>query len=51
MFNNNKKQMLKKTKNNLRPPGHHLIEVTVGLLRMNSWVLGSYVAVVSRPRR
>ena len=31
-------------------PGHHFIEVKVGLFTMNSWVLGSYVAVVSNPR-
>ena len=35
----------------LRPPGHHLMEVTVGLCIMNSCVAGSNVAVVSSPRR
>lgn len=35
----------------LRPPGHHLMELTVGEFRTNSWVAGSNVAVVSRPLR
>lgn len=35
----------------LRPPGHHLIELIVGLFNTNSCVAGSYVAVVSSPRR
>lgn len=34
-----------------RPPGHHLMELTVGLFKTNSCVAGSYVAVVSSPLR
>lgn len=32
------------------PPGHHLMEVREGLSRTNSWVVSSYVALVSNPR-
>ncbi len=35
----------------IQPPGHHLEADKVGLCRMNSWVWGSKVAVVSNPRR
>ena len=35
----------------LHPPGHHFVEVKVGLLMMNSSVEASYIAVVSRPLR
>ena len=35
----------------LRPPGHHLMELIVGLFMTNSCVAGSYVAVVSSPLR
>ena len=33
-----------------RPPGHHLVLVSVGEWMMKFWVSGSYVAVVSNPR-
>mmetsp|Transcript_10815 Transcript_10815/g.37552 ORF Transcript_10815/g.37552 Transcript_10815/m.37552 type:complete len:275 (+) Transcript_10815:294-1118(+) len=33
------------------PPGHHLVELSVGLSMTHSIVRSSYVAVVSRPRR
>ena len=33
----------------LQFPGHHLVAVSVGVFITNSWLLGSYVAVVSRP--
>lgn len=35
---------------NIRPPGHHLYEVNVGLFKVNSSVDESYVHVVSKPR-
>ena len=37
-------------KENLRLPGQHLIDVSVGVLRTNSLVETSYSAVVSNPR-
>lgn len=37
-------------KNNSRPPGHHLYDVNVGLFKINSSVVESYVQVVSKPR-
>ena len=33
-----------------RPPGHHLVAVSVGVCRMNCCASTSYVAVVCRPR-
>jgi len=35
----------------LLAPGHHFIEESFGVLSTNSSVAGSYVAVVSRPRK
>ena len=37
------------TRKNIEKPGHHLVDVNVGELITNSWVVGSYVAVVSNP--
>jgi hypothetical protein len=33
----------------VHPPGHHFVEVSVGLCRINSSFASSYVAVVSKP--
>ena len=38
------------TGSNLHVPGHHFVAVSVGVLRTNSCVVGSYAATVSSPR-
>jgi phosphatidylglycerophosphatase A len=39
-----------KNNGNLHDPGQYFVDEMVGLLIMNSSVLSSYVAVVSKPR-